>query len=314
VTFDSYAGLTYDIYVSSSDMDAPNWSVAGSVAAVGPSTTWNDPAVGGAEKYYKVGVQGTSPVVYSPNEGGVAVAAVLGFTAPEVEQLGLMGISMACTTGTTIQDVIGWHMTGGFDATGADEIWVWNPATDQYSLQFQVDTAGSFPTFDGQWWDNATFMPSTAAMTPGVGFWARSQQTFSQNLAVDGLVMRSATSIPVYVDGVAEKLHQMANPYANNMALDQNTSFWGDGALGAFDASGADEIWFWQQASDQYQLAFLVDTAGSFPTFDGQWWDNATFMPTGIVMTKGYGFWFRSQPDGARAGSPSWNWAEPVPY
>lgn len=313
MTFDSYAGLTYDIYVSTNDMDAPNWAVAGSIAAVGPSTTWNDASAGGADKFYKVAVQGTSPEVYSPNEGGIVVSTVLG-NGGSGEKLGLMGISMACTTGTTIQEVIGWQMTGAFDASAADEIWVWNPATDQYSLQFQVDTAGSFPTFDGQWWDNATFMPSTVAMTPGTGFWARSQQTYDQDLEIDGLVMRSVTSLPVYVKAAGENLHQLANPYANNIPLDENTSFLGDGALGAFDASGADEIWYWQQATDQYQLAFLVDTGGSFPTFDGQWWDNATFMPTGIVMNKGYGFWFRSQGDAGRAGSPSWNWMEPVPY
>jgi len=73
----------------------------------------------------------------------------------------------------------------------------------------------------------------------------------------------------------------------------------------------ADEIWAWDGST--YETAYLVDTGGAWPTYDGVWYNPDGFVPTTIVLNKGMAWWYRSKADGApRTGV--WEWTQPVPY
>ena len=198
----------------------------------------------------------------------------------------------------------------------ADEIWRWDTALNQYQLAYLFDSGGAIPTYDGQWFDQITAMPSTMDLSLGKGFWARNKWTTADTIDFDGLVQRTSYQIPVVVDGVATKLHHMGQPMAADVALTEaGTSFWSDGALGSLgDPDAADEIWAWLQSGDQYWFNYLFDSAGMIPTYDGEWFDQVTAMPTTMSLDAGLGWWYRSKADAARAGDPSWYWTEPVPY
>ena len=133
---------------------------------------------------------------------------------------------------------------------------------------------------------------------------------------MDGFVLRQPYPIGMEVDTAQLRLHQMGQPLAADVALDEaGTSLLNDGAKGSFgDPDTADEIWGWRQADDGYWLNYLFDSDGSIPTFDGAWFDQVTALPTTMTLDMGTGWWYRSKADGARAGSPAWIWTEPVPY
>jgi hypothetical protein len=119
----------------------------------------------------------------------------------------------------------------------------------------------------------------------------------------------------VWVDAAAVKLHHMGQPMAADVPLTEAaTSFWADGAKGGVMSDFADQIWPYDQPTDSYTFHWLFDSGGAYPAYDGMWFDLNTGLPSGLILERGMGWWYRSRDDATRVGSPYWNWTEPVPY
>jgi hypothetical protein len=307
VTFDSLPGVTYDIYRSPS-MTAPAWVVAGNVTAAGASTTWTDSGPVNVERYYRIAIQGSLPVIYSTNEGGVLPSTVLDKNGAEMSQAAMLGASLNTTeAATTIQEVIGWQMVGSDIPDTSSEMWAWEPLANGYTLAWLIDGMG--PTYDGTWWDNNLGGPATIDMSLGAGFWAFNRQTSVQTVFMDGIVQQTPYPMTVYVNATATRSHQIGQPAAGDVNI-QDAEFFLDGGKGSDIPDTADEIWQFDQVSNGFTLTWLMNGFG--PTYDGKWWDNNLGDFSTVNLARGTGWWYFSKADALR--TPSWTWTEPVPY
>ena len=313
VSFGCVPGSTYDVYVSPS-MTSPSWALQGSVVASGSSSTYTDPGPVFAERYYRVGVAGTSPVVYSPNQAGVLPLTVIGREAEDGTQAALFGTSLDSTESPRdIQNVIGWQTDGSTDLATASEIWGWDPESTSYVFAWLFDTGGTTPTFDGCWMDQTTGLPSDMAMPVGSGYWFFNKSVEARTAYFDGLVQGTELGMDVPVDNTKTTSQIMGQPLAADVPLNETgTTLQADGAQGGTDLAIADEIWAWNQATDGYVFAWLFDSAGTTPSWDGKWIDQTTGLETTLVLQRGMGWWYHSKADPARV--PGWTWTEPVPY
>jgi len=311
LTFDSVAGVWYDVE-GASNLLSPVWSPEGSILAMGVSTTFRDLGPVFNEKYYRVKAQDGA---VSENLGGVLPVIVMGRSGVETGQLAMMGTSLDSSQGTGIQDVLGFQGTGAATSSESDEVWRWMREVSGYHRSWLFDSAGSYPAYDGTWFDLSSGAPSTMSLAPGVGYWIRNKSLNDRTFFFDGLVPGDEVSVAVDVHDSITILHQMGQPLPADIPLDEsNTTLMADGARGGWNSTTADEIWSYVQEIDGYQRSWLFDSDGYYSVYDGIWFDLATGNPTDQLLRKGLGWWYRSKPDESRAGTPSWFWTQPVPY
>ena len=118
----------------------------------------------------------------------------------------------------------------------------------------------------------------------------------------------------VQVDVVGQAIAIGIAPRPGEAGVDQHiqdTIGWQ--LVGSADGFDSDEIWCWDAAGAEYQKNWLYDSGVPSP-YDGTWFDAEMAIPTSDVLGRGQGWWYMAYPDGAKAGSPSWMWEEPVPY
>jgi hypothetical protein len=231
----------------------------------------------------------------------------------EPVQLAIFGVSLNNTSGGTIQEVVGWQLTGG--PAGEDEIWRWDPSVPGYARNW-LYVIGN-PTWDGTWIDQGSGSPSTMPLPIGSGYWARSVQTgTTQTIYTDGLVPSSEVGVLLEVPATGAWNQQMGQPLPATVALDEaSTTLWSDGAYGEVSGGNTDEIWLYRQDTNMYWRNWLLDMGGN-PTWDGTWIDQQSAAPTTATLDAGYGFWFRprSDADTGQTRAPGFIWTEPLPY
>ena len=170
--------------------------------------------------------------------------------------------------------------------------------------------------YEGHWFSPSPFGPTTLDLSSGKGFWARSKQSTTQTIYIDGLVPETEISVPITVDAANMVIHQIGQPLPADVPLTEaDTTFWADGGMGSTSAGGADEIWVWDPDAKQYITAFLFDSDGGVAggAYDGQWFSPSPFGPITMDLKKGMAWWYRSKADDSpRTGQ--WQWTEPVPY
>ena len=64
---------------------------------------------------------------------------------------------------------------------------------------------------------------------------------------------------------------------------------------GAWDSTNADEVWRWHHRTGIYERAWLFDSSGYYPAYDGTWFDLSTGGPSGMDLASGLGFWMRNK-------------------
>ena len=59
-----------------------------------------------------------------------------------------------------------------------------------------------------------------------------------------------------------------------------------------------------------YKTLWLFDSGGTYPGYDGTWWEVGGSGPSSQLLEKGTGWWYitKDQTD------VTWQWTEPVPY
>jgi len=311
ITFTTVAGVWYDVEFTFS-LANPSWSSLGSIQAMGTSATFRDNGPVFDEKYYRVKVQGGD---ISDNQAGILPVTVIGKSDTESYQLAMIGTSLRPTSGSNIQDVLGFQGSAAWDMENADEVWRWIHRTNSYKRAWLFDSAGQYPVYDGLWFDPSTGTPSHMSLAPGSGYWIRNKSRSDRIFYFDGLVPQEEVPVDIDVHASNIILHQMGQPLPFDVPLDEsNTSFMADGALAGWDISKADEIWSYVQEIDVYQRSWLLDSDGYYPDYDGVWFDLSTGSPTSQILTRGLGWWYISKPDSSREGTPSWIWTQPIPY
>jgi len=296
-TWDSEAGETYTVYFT--DTFGGSWSDAADVYAPGATAWWvDDGSWTGShpstvtQRYYKVVEQGTA--LNSPVTIGLFCREVL----PGWNLVSLPLVPFE----SGIADVLGHQLTGAMDSESSDAVFKWDPASQTYSgFAWLVDTGGSYPEWDGVWVDEY-FNVSSLTFDADEGFWIRNRHG-TQVVCWTGEV--SGADRVVSVPGNKWKLLGSGYPVAVGIA---GTGMWESGASGAMDSESSDGVYLWDAASQTYSgFAWLVDTGGSYPEWDGVWVDEYFGVST-LELRPGEGFWLRD------AGPQGFSWGYPKPY
>jgi len=308
--------MNYVIFESHTDPSAPGWTPVATKASEGSSTTWRDVGPVWEERYYRIGVMGSSPMVYSPNEVGVMGLSVRGRETDEARGFAMLGMSLSSTGGTYATDLIGGQgrSTDDWDYNNADVIQQWTGLS--FESAYLNDSGAGDPILDQAWLHPSDYTQTPISLEPGKAIWFQRLDTSDFTVWVDGLVSHAAASIPITVD-TADRWHMLCVPYAMNLALDKQvhgTSMFADGAKASpdWDFNTGDQIKIWDPDLDAYtQEPYLNDSGGGSPSLDGNWLHPSDYTPTTAVLQKGVGFWYLS-----RAANPggSWTWEEPIPY
>jgi len=285
------------------------------VEAVGSEVTYRDEGPVMEERYYRIGIEGTEPKIYSGNAAGVLPLTVVGRGLEEKERLGMWGISLDPGGKEGIQEVIGWQMDGAGCSEQASEIWKWRATTWTYERNWLFDSMGSYPAYDGLWLDLSTGGPSQMRMALGSGFWVRNKGMESQVVYQDGLVRMQEVGLLVEVSDKGTVLQMMGQPYAGDTALtEEATTLQSDGAMGGWETKYSDQIWSYLQEQTGYQRSWLFDSGGYYPGYDGTWFDMSTMDFTTQVLKRGMGWWYRATARTGRPAEGNWIWTAPVPY
>lgn len=113
-------------------------------------------------------------------------------------------------TDRSIQSVLSGQLTGGTNATDADQILKWDPASQQYRTIYKL--AGSTASaLNGFWVESTSADPvlSPAVITMGEGFWIKNQHSVTQSVFLAGeILLDDSVSIPASL-----RLNMLGHPY-----------------------------------------------------------------------------------------------------
>ena len=220
-----------------------------------------------------------SNVVYSPN--------IVGFVKVEVP--GTNKISMVAVPFEpgnsngfyTLDEVLGTNFTAYWSATLADEVWVWNAASNKYEVAYLNNGQWQDSAVDWKWcYTDADGFPYPCSqtnlfnITPTTGFFINNRHA-DRTVYMSGLVPTGSVTTVQMAD-----LQLLANPYPTAVPL---VSMIGthDGAQAYWSSTIGDEIWIWNTAGQCYDQYFLNN---------GQWQDDAVNWKWCGTDTNGYPF------------------------
>jgi len=188
-----------------------------------------------------------------------------------------------------LNSLVGPQLTAAKNSAGADKIYKWNPAIQQYDKYFLNSTIGN------KWvsYTNTTVATSNAYIYSTDGFWIEAAAVATQTLVLVGDVINTAkvtNSLPI---GFSMKSYPFSSPISiNSMNLTNGTA--------AKNSAGADKLHLWDSASQQYRRFFLNSTIGT------KW---ASYTNTGVaasdVINPNEGFWYEA------IGAATWIAAKP---
>ena len=299
LTFKTETGEYYDILFK--DSFSGTFLHADTVYSDGTTYTWVDDGTKTGsipysvkERYYEIRHTGTD--IPSYGWGGSYCVEV----APNWNLLSLPIIPK----NTNIQILIGNQLTGAISEDMADRILKWDPSVQEYTeCAWLVDTGGQFPEWDGKWIDCFTYQLSDMEISADTGFWVQNRHN-EQNICLAGMVSNEERLIHV-----GQGWQILGTTYPSGVTINGNTGLIESGASGSISEDMADRILKWDPSVQEYtECAWLVDTGGQFPEWDGKWIDCFTYQLSNMTLSPESGFWYQDRPP---AG---FTWHYPKPY
>lgn len=101
---------------------------------------------------------------------------------------------------SSIQSILSGQLTGGSNATDADQLLKWDPATQQYRIIYKLQESGTL-SLNGSWVESTPSGTalSPAVIVPGEGFWIKNQHSVTQSVFLAGeIVVSASVSITAY--------------------------------------------------------------------------------------------------------------------
>jgi hypothetical protein len=209
--------------------------------------------------------------------GAVYSLNVVGFQKVNVQPSGLTlpGIPFEPDS-AELNDVIGDQLTGAKNSAGADRIYIWDASTQEYKKYFLKSTLGN------QWvsYDDTLNPTTNAFLDVSDGFWIDASSSSSQEVILVGDVLNVDAVTNDVVNGLNMISYPFSTPKAiNDLGLDTGTS--------AKNSAGADKIFAWDMASQQYVKFFFRSTLGD------QWVSyDQTDTPATNIIDPSQGLWY----------------------
>ena len=266
----------YDIYVT--DDFAAGFPPAPHATVTGLS--WNDTdAANHTEKYYRVGAKGSGAEEGAGTVGKYNVATGSTWTLVSLPFI---------PEDTSINEVIGDQLTGGLNDGESDRIWMWTGTT--YKFAWLFDSNGEYPEYDDIWYGSLT------SIEPDKGYWIEIKEGHTNDKIVTcGKVSDTGRSIPVNVGW-----NLVGQTFSVSVSL-ADSGLSETGFTGGLNDGESDRIWMWTGTT--YKFAWLFDSNGEYPEYDGTWYGSLT------TLEPGKGYWLE-----IKDGHSGFTWNYPKPY
>jgi hypothetical protein len=225
--------------------------------------------------------------------GGTAMAQVytdpVGFVKVDVVRGGLTMLSVPLQAADTalngdpgcVGDMIKENLTGGTNPAAADNIYVWDAATQKYESYWLLDLpAGG--TYDLHWMLGG--VPTDHVLNAGDALWIERKTAGdpAETITFLGWVPMDLTKSVTFVNG----LTMFAWPFPTTLAVNDSTL--NGVATGGTNPAASDNLYDWNATTGSYTSAWLLNLPGN-PN-DGKWLTGAT--PTTMTFAPGAAFWF----------------------
>jgi hypothetical protein len=206
-------------------------------------------------------------------------------------------------TQISVQDVVDTaNLTKGKDPSTADNLLLWDRASQTYKTLYLYDADPTYPGWDGKWVVSETEM-SSDMVNAGDGFWIKKQGA-GVSVTVKGQVPDAASSTQAFPGG---GFSLFGSAFSADLDLNADASVWAAGQQGK-DPSTADNLLLWDKASQVYKTLYLYDADPTYPGWDGKWVVSETEM-SDDVLAIGEGAWYKRAD-----GTSQMNWQQAKPY
>ena len=245
-----------------------SWTDDGSFTGTSPSQL--------KERYYTVKIAGTA--VKGREVAGVfRIEVQPGFT--------MVSFPLQLTV-NTLYEIFRDQLTGDVAESGADRIWYWTGSGYRYAWKF--DSGGVLPQWDDKWIETDLGGETTITVNYGEAFFVQNRHA-PQSFHVAGFVNLSS-----FNKQVSRGYQTFGTPYPVEVTLGA-TGLWESGAHGDLSESYADRVLFWDTSINSFRYAWLFDSGGAFPAWDGRWIETALGGETTIMIKPGTGYFFQDK-------------------
>lgn len=218
--------------------------------------------------------------------GEVYSLNVVGFQKITASSQGLTMVSTPFDkSSNTLDGVVGNQLYGHKSSTYADNINVWDAASQQYLSYFLKN--------DGKWYDLSN-NPATGRINTAMGFWILNNRKLSNEVVV---VSGDVVADSVITNRLLPGLNLVSYPFSTE--VDINKSGLTNG-YGHKSSTYADNLLVWDAVSQMYVTYYLKNTK--------IWYTIGNQPASNVMVGAGKGFWYYNQTASAFA------WAESKPY
>ena len=130
------------------------------------------------------------------------------------------------------------------------------------------------------------------AISADQGFFIQSKQATDQFIHFIGTVSDLANR----TINIEPGLQLIGTTYPVEVTL-EDAGFFEDGAHGALNEANADRIWMWDKSKNPewYRYAWLFDSGGAYPGYDGTWYETELGGETTMTLKPGFGYWYQNK-------------------
>lgn len=193
-----------------------------------------------------------------------------------------------------LKDVFAGQLTGAMNEANADRIWMWDKSQtpEWFRYAWKFDSGGTYPDYDGLWYETALGGETTLAISADQGFFIQSKQATDQFIHFIGTVSDLANR----TINIEPGLQLIGTTYPVEVTL-EDAGFFEDGAHGALNEANADRIWMWDKSKNPewYRYAWLFDSGGAYPGYDGTWYETELGGETTMTLKPGFGYWYQNK-------------------
>ena len=183
---------------------------------------------------------------------------------------------------------------GGANATGADQIWVWDTATSGWTKYFYFSSRGTT-----QWRKVGTTVETTDTLATGKTFFfcRASSASGTTTLTLSGKVKALDGESSFTVS--AAQLAFACNPWPIAMNIKDVSNYYTSGSpVGGAAYGASDQIWVWDTATAGWIKYFYFSSRGTT-----QWRKVGTTTETADTIPAGIGFFFQRSAGASEAAT-----------
>jgi len=270
LTWSALEGMSFDIfYKSKADTREYTNQLANNIEntiANGIYTYTDIDSLNFKQRYYKVVISGTD----------IGLEDIGKFTIPVSVGMNLISIPLS-TNSKKLDEIFSFQLTGSLYEYSSDRIWT--IIDNNWKTAYLINTNGKYPDFDGKWFSGSTF--SNIELEPGKAYWLEIRDNHvDEDIIIVGRIPKSDQMLKI-----DKGINLVGINYPNNISLEKS-GLRESGLIGAMTENSSDRIW--TIIDDNWKTAYLIDTNGAYPEYDGKWFSGSIESNIKLEPAKGY--------------------------